>query len=244
MFKDFLKRWLQKVLGFDNYLFWFSIFSINKTKRDKEFVSFMNRIPQQGAILDIGANIGIMTVSLGKKFKSSPLYSFEPMPDNLRALKRVIKHYKLKNITIAEMALGNENGELNIVMPVINNVKMQGLTHIVDPQRYQSISEGITVNVPVKRLDDIEMLNNLSLISAIKIDVENYEYEVLRGGRDLLTKHKPIIYCELWAGERRTQTISYLTELGYKTEIFDGKKFVPYIGQESTNFIFSTADGQ
>ena len=241
MAKNFFKRSLQKLLGFDNYLFLFSIYSINKSKWDKEFIHFMNRIPEDGSILDIGANIGIMSVTLAKKFKNLPVYSFEPMPNNLNALKKVIKHYKLKNITILEMALGEENGELKIVTPVINNVKMQGLTHVLSSERYPTTNEGIIFNVPVKKLDDTEILKNISKISAIKIDVENYEYEVLKGGENLLKKHKPIIYCELWPGEQRVRTINYLTGLGFKTEVFDGKDFIKYNGQDSTNFIFSNA---
>jgi len=239
MVKNFFKRSLQKVLGFDNYLFLFSIYSINRSKRDKEFIYFMNRIQEKGVILDIGANIGIMSVSLAKKFKLSEVYSFEPMPSNLKALKRIVNYYNIKNITLEEFALGEENGELKMVMPVIDNVKMQGLTHILSSERYPTTNDGVIFNVPVKKLDDIEALKSLPLITAIKIDVENYEYEVLKGGRHLLVKHKPIIYCELWPGEQRKRAINYLRDLGYKTEVFDGEKFVKYEGQESTNFIFS-----
>jgi len=116
---------------------------------------------------------------------------------------------------------------------------MQGLTHVLSSERYPTTNEGIIFNVPVKKLDDVDILKNISRISAIKIDVENYEYEVLKGGENLLKKHKPIIYCELWPGEQRMRTINYLTGLGFKTEVFDGKAFIKYDGQESTNFIFS-----
>jgi FkbM family methyltransferase len=242
MIKDFLKRSLQKILGFDNYLFLFSLYSINRTRWDKEFVYFMKRIPADGAILDIGANIGIMSVTLAKRFKTTPLYSFEPMPNNLTALKKVIRYYNLKNIVISEIALGEQNGELKIVTPVIRNIKMQGLTHVVTSDRYsESYNEGIVFNVPVKKLDDIDLIKNLPKISAIKIDVENYEYEVLKGGENILRAHKPIIYCELWPGEQRVRTIQYLTGLGFKTEVFDGNGFIRYDGQESTNFVFSNA---
>ena len=237
--KDFFKRWLQKILGFNNYLFWFSVYAIRKSRGDREFIYFMDKIPQDGsAILDIGANIGIMSVNLGRRFPGSKIYSFEPMPNNLIALKRVIKYYNLNNIIVSEIALGEENGNLKIVTPVINNVKMQGLTHVWSAERYPTTNEGIIFDVPVKRLDEVEVLNNAS-ISAIKIDVENFEFEVLKGGRNLLTKHKPIIYCELWPGEQRIRTINFLCELGYQTEVFEGDKFVAYRGQESTNFIFS-----
>src|SRR5579862_1590183 len=239
MVKDLMKRYLQKLLGFDNYLYVFSIFSIIKTRRDKEFVFFMERIPTEGNILDIGANIGIMSILLAKKFDKSRIYAFEPMPSNLKALKRIIKHYGVNNVTVEDKALGMENGSIKMVMPVINDVKMQGFTHIFDPERYPTSNEGIVFEVPVRRLDDVEMLHHVGPITAIKIDVENHEYEVLLSGKKLLTKHSPIIYCELWPGKERDETIKYLEGLGYKTEIFDGKKFGPYQGQDASNFMFT-----
>src|SRR5215467_4064767 len=135
MVKNFVKLILQKLLGFDNYLFIFSIFTINRLQRnchEKEFVQFMNMIPEDGHVLDIGSNIGIMAVPLAKRVKLGKVFSFEPMPQNIKALKRIVAHYKLKNIKLYEMALGEEIGELKMVMPVINNVKMQGLSHVVD----------------------------------------------------------------------------------------------------------------
>ena len=40
-------------------------------------------------------------------------------------------------------------------------------------------------------------------IGAIKMDVENFEYFVLEGGKELIKKHKPIIYTELWENQNR-----------------------------------------
>ena len=59
------------------------------------YIYFLNIIPDDGVVLDIGANIGIMTVHLSKKLKNSFIYSFEPIPLNLLTLKRIIKWFQL-----------------------------------------------------------------------------------------------------------------------------------------------------
>lgn len=244
MFKSFIKRALQKVLGFDNYLFIFSIFTIKRlswNRHEKEFTEFMNQIPDNGTILDVGANIGIMTATLARKFSKAKICSFEPMPQNITALKRIIRYFKLLNVTVFEMALGEQPGELKMVMPVINNVKMQGLSHVVETDDEQAAKEGILFNVPVKKLDDIPELQQLSKINAIKIDVENFEYPVLKGAEALLRKHKPIIYCELWKNERRDLTLRYLQGLGYQIKVYDGRQLVNFDNQEVTNFILMAA---
>jgi FkbM family methyltransferase len=240
MFKSFIKRLLQKILGFDNYLFVFSIFTIKRlswNRHEKEFTEFMNLIPDNGAILDVGANIGIMTATLARKFSSAKVYSFEPMPQNITALKRIINYFKLSNVTVFEIALGEQPGELKMVMPVINNVKMQGLSHVVETDDATAAKEGVLFTVPVKKLDDVAELQQLPKINAIKIDVENFEYPVLKGAEALLRKHKPIVYCELWKNERRDLTLHYFKGLGYQIKVYDGHQLVNFDNQEVTNFI-------
>jgi FkbM family methyltransferase len=240
MVKNFVKLILQKLLGFDNYLFIFSIFTINRLQRnwhEKEFVQFMNMIPEDGHVLDIGSNIGIMAVPLAKRVKLGKVFSFEPMPQNIKALKRIVAHYKLKNIKLYEMALGEEIGELKMVMPVINNVKMQGLSHVVDGENPSE--NGIFFSVPVQKLDNIQELKAVPRIDAIKIDVENFEYHVLKGARELLARHKPIIYCELWDNEKRKLTMDYLkNDFGYEAKVIQDGQLISYANQPGSNFLF------
>ena len=239
LMKRTIKYCLQKTLGMSNYLFLFSIYSIWRLKanrHEREFVCFLEKIPNEGVILDIGANIGIMTISLAKKLDKAQIYAFEPIPDNLKALKRILNHYKPGNVKVFETALGEENGTIQMVLPVMDKMKMQGLSHVVKENDNSEWNTGQVYSLPVKKLDDIQELKELPKITAIKIDVENFEYYVFKGGRELLLKHKPLIYCELWANEMRPVCLNYLKDLGYKVSIFDGEKLVPYTNQEETNF--------
>ncbi|MGB4398361.1 MAG: FkbM family methyltransferase [Daejeonella sp.] len=236
--KSSVKLFLQKTLGFNNYLYIFSLLAINRVKFEQEFHFFNDMIKDDGIILDIGANIGIMTTLMAQKSKNAKLIAFEPIPENIKALKRVVDHYKLKNVTIYEAALGEENGELKMVMPIIDNVKMQGLSHVLEEKSDQINEPGSVYVVPVYRLDGIKELNSGEKITAIKIDVENFEYHVLKGGEQILKDHMPIIYCELWDNEKKYQTIEFLRELGYIVKIFEKNRLVDYRNQSVTNFFF------
>ena len=239
MIENFVKRVLQKIFGFRNYLFLFSIFSINRLKWgriESEFLEFMKLVPNEGVILDLGANIGIMTAHIASRRPNAKVYSFEPIVENLLTLRRIIRHYKLENVKVFDFALGDSNGELKMVMPVVGDVKMQGLSHVVQEG---SNDAGNYYTVPVKRLDDIAELNEKDIkITAIKIDVENFEYFVLKGGKNLLTKHHPVIYSELWNNETRTNTIQMLSEIGYSVKVNEHGKLVAFNGQDAQNFIF------
>src|ERR1700747_516323 len=132
--KSKTKYILHKLLGFKNYLFVFSLFKIytlKQDKKEKDFFHFLKLIPENTAVLDIGANIGIMTVHLARSVKNIKVYCFEPMPNNIATLKRIVNYFKLSNVQIFEFALGNTEGKVEMVMPVVNSVRMQGLSHVV-----------------------------------------------------------------------------------------------------------------
>ena len=130
-----IRMFLQGIVGFDNFRFYFSRFSLwwlSRNKVEQDFVHFLTMIPKDTLILDIGANFGIMTVSMARKAVNGQVYAFEPIPENARSLKRLVKHYKLNNVKVFEWAIGNEAGELKMVLPLINNTKIHGLSHVVD----------------------------------------------------------------------------------------------------------------
>ena len=237
--KNILRLTLQKLLGYDNYLFWFSVFTIKRlhnNRHEREFLEFINMLPNEGAILDIGANIGVMTVAMAQKCPNAPVFAFEPMPNNVKGIKRILAHYKLQNVKLFENALGDKAGSLEMVLPVIGNMKMQGLSHVVKPGDDSAWNKGEFFTVPVLRLDDMPELIALPKITAIKIDVENFEYFVFKGGENLLRKHKPKIYCELWQNEQRDNTLDFMRSLGYTVNIFDGTRLVPFTNQNEVNF--------
>ena len=241
--KNAVKYLLQSLLGFKRYLTVFSVFKVYTLKWDKKenaFLHFINMLPNEGVLLDIGANIGVMSVIAAQKLNRVEVFAFEPIPNNLSVLKKTIAYFNISNVRVFDTALGNESGTVEMVMPVENNVKMQGLSHVVHssiPER----NEGDKFTVSVKRLDDILEIKNSPLpIMGIKIDVENYEYFVLDGARQLLQTHKPIIYIELWENENRYKCFDLVKELGYTIKVLVNNSLVNYDANVHTtqNFFF------
>ncbi|MGQ0827492.1 MAG: FkbM family methyltransferase [Bacteroidota bacterium] len=241
--KSVVKYILHKLLGFKNYLFIFSLFKIYTLRRDKnekDFFQFLALIPSGTIVLDIGANIGIMTVHLARSIRDVTVYSFEPMPNNIGAFKRIVNYFKLKNVQLFEIALGNAEGEAEMVMPVINAVRMQGLSHVVHNSITEN-NEGERFKVPLKMLDKMEeLINSPKRISAIKIDVENFEFFVLDGAKNLLAKNKPVVYAELWENENREKCFELFNTLNYKTVVIVNKNAVHFDPSlhKTQNFIF------
>jgi len=228
--KTFVKYILQKILGLKTYLYVFARFIIVKLKwdkKEKDFFHFLKLLPDNGIVLDLGANIGVTSYHLAKKLPSSKIYSFEPLALNMNTLKRIKKKFKLENIREYEMAVGEKTGTLEMVMPVIKNVPMHGLSHVLSEENTEN-NHGFTYKVPVVRLDEFDDLTQEGArITGIKIDIENFEYYALKGGEKLIQQNKPVIYCELWENENREKCISLLSNMGYSTLLLQNNKLVP-----------------
>jgi FkbM family methyltransferase len=226
--KSYSKLLLQRIFGFRTYLYYFSLYKIRtlaKDENEKIIFRFLELIPEGTMILDIGANLGFISYHLAQK-PNCEVLAFEPMPDNIATIQRIVAAKNLTNVTLCPIALGDETGSLTMIMPLNDNVPMQGLSHVVQEGQAE---EGNTFTVPVKMLDDLDEINlNPKRVAGIKIDVEDYEYFVLKGGRALLEKDKPVICIELWENENRPKVLNFLMGLGYVPYVLDGSKLAPF----------------
>lgn len=244
--KTLAKLLLQKILGFKNYLFVFSlyiVYTLKYNRKEGDFLHFLSLLPENSSVLDIGANIGVMTVHISRRLSGTQVFSFEPVPENILTLHRLLAFFRIQNVKVFEIALGNYNGTAEIILPEYKNVKFQGLSHIKDVEGSEGDS-GIKYNVPIYRLDDIPEMQNLSKpVSGIKIDVENYEFQVLEGAVQLIKRYKPIIYAELWDNQNRKNCMDFLSNLGYQIFVLENGVLVIFdsLKHKTQNFFFQMA---
>ena len=236
---------LQRFLGLPAYLklfAWYKILTLQTDTNENDFFYFLKLIKKEGLILDIGANLGIMSFYLSNKFQDRQIHAFEPMPNNLETLRWVKQFFRLKNMTIHDYALGNETGTVEMVLPVVDSVKKQGLSHVLSDD-ITEFNEGITFTTAIDKLDNVEALTT-EPIAAIKIDVENFEYHVFSGATEILQKHKPIIYCELWDNDNRYKCFDFLANIGYGVFVKHGNGLEQYDDKNhhTQNFFFIPED--
>ncbi|NNJ54740.1 MAG: FkbM family methyltransferase [Bacteroidia bacterium] len=237
--KALLQRILQYILGYDRYLWIFTLYKLKTLKYDEhenDFFHFVSLLPKEAIVLDIGANLGLMSYYLSKSSKK--VYAFEPMPNNYEVIEKLKTRYKLDNLQILKNALGNKNQKIQLVLPVVDGVKKQGLSHVVD-EKMTEFNDGKLFETDCYKLDDVPQLKD-ETISAIKIDVENFEYEVFQGAEELIKKNKPIIYCELWNNQNRLDCFEFFSKLNYDRFVYVDKKLKAINGNPSDiqNFFF------
>jgi FkbM family methyltransferase len=84
---------------------WFGTYEVSRLR------TFANLIGDGAVVYDVGANVGIY--SLLASLRAGPsgrVYAFEPLERNLRHLRRHITLNKLRNCTVLEQAVCNEEG--------------------------------------------------------------------------------------------------------------------------------------
>ncbi len=194
---------------------------------------FLNKVNHKTVFYDIGANIGMYSLCAAK-YKISPkfIYCWEPEPFNLKRLNENINLNDIKNITVFPIALGSENA----VLKLWTEAKEPGsLTPSLTRKSSKSIS------VQVARGDNWVSKKKLYLPTIMKIDVEGYEFHVLKGLEATIRKSKPIIFLEIHPvflkklRIEKSQVLDFLRNLNYKA-IFSSSR------RRQEHYIFEPMD--
>ena len=128
--------------------------------------------------VDLGANFGYYT-SLASKIVADAgrVVAFEPSPRAAQVIRDMIAENEIKNVDLVQAAVGEKDGKIEIFMPSNNG------TH--SPSALFSDPTFTRLQVPLIALDHYGPLNVGTPIKLIKIDVEGFEPNVIKGLRKL-----------------------------------------------------------
>ena len=181
----------------------FGVFEKEELKDLFDLLDPLEGVFASGTALDIGANVGNHAVYFAKVFRQ--VHAFEPHPSIFEVMALNAKW--VGNVQAHAIGLGDTPG----VFALSSDPTHLGLS---------SLKHGDTaggVQVRVERLDDSKI--ELSDLCFVKMDVEGFEANVLRGGSRTLAAHQPIVVLEQHASEfienGSTQSIRLLEDLGY-----------------------------
>ncbi len=148
------------------------------------------RLARGGVFIDIGANIGYITLVASKLVgPEGSVLSFEPHPKIYERFLRNVEINSPGNVTPYNVALSDEAGEAELYSPHDGH---HGGTSLQNQGWHEEVD---TFTVPTKRLDDI-LPEDVGEVSFIKIDVEGAELLALRGASKTIATHCPDILCE------------------------------------------------
>lgn len=162
------------------------------------------KLPAMDVCLDIGANIGNHALFFSDHFQQ--VHAFEPHPRLYPLLD--YNAAMANNVTTYPFGCSSEDGTFHAAA-VEGNI---GMTSVGRTDGNASIE------LPLKRLDNVDKIKALPRIDFMKIDVEGHEAAVFEGAAELLKKHRPVVALEVLAPEitdGSSKSLETLRSLGY-----------------------------
>jgi FkbM family methyltransferase len=162
------------------------------------------------SIVDVGANIGYYLLLLAQAAAPScRITCIEPSVENLPELEESLRRNHLPNVTLHRVALGAARSRIGLRSGINSGVT--------------DVNEG-RHEVELLPLDDLIT----EPVELIKIDVEGYEYEVLKGSRRVLSSMRPLLLVEIHPrainrfGASVADCLALLREYYHDIEFYEG----------------------
>lgn len=190
-----------------------------------EFAALAEAATSPGGVLfDIGAHCGLISSLWCAAKTDNRVFSFEPSPALARRLAEIRDLNQFGNrMTVNQIGIGQANGTTTMLMdPVGGFVQSRHFNHTMwsAPQSIEIAIESI--EAASARLGVIP--------NFIKMDIEGYEYEAIKGSASFLSQHRPTLFLELhlnYLEERNLSpksVVELLEQCGYSFFTYGGTK--------------------
>ncbi len=179
----------------------------------KELIKYLRENVSQAdalAFVDVGANIGNHSIFLSHYFANG--FAFEPMPLAYKACEANFLLNSVTTVKLFNLGLASRSGDLDFWSPIAN-LGGSGIYRPEDfevhPERYRESKCRVVV---ADEFPELELRRNR--VGLVKIDVEGFEDDVLKGMTNLLQTDRPVVVFESH-GKNGEACISTLSSLGY-----------------------------
>jgi FkbM family methyltransferase len=190
------KKW---ILGSQRHAFWLGGY-------EPHMQTLMARELKKGrTFYDIGANVGFYTLLGSFCVAPGSVFAFEPLPANLKFLKRHLAINQVQNVRVLQLAISDEIGAAKF------RAESTGAMGQLD-------SSG-DVNVNMSTIDALLDSREILPPDCIKMDIEGAEWKALIGARECFQQYKPVLFLATHGKEIHDRCRDLLCSWRYKVEI-------------------------
>jgi FkbM family methyltransferase len=219
--KSLLRRWPRAYARARRGYAWLAYRLRIPHETDFKFFAALEGI--DGLFVDIGANTGQSARSLRIYNRSLEILSFEPnrlLEPELAFTKRLLG----AGLDYRILGLGNEPGRIMLSVPILGRTP-QTAWATVDRESLETNRTQVAnwlgghfdiVDLPI----DVVRFDSLDLHPTVaKIDVEGFEWDVLKGMDETLRRDEPLLMVE--HNEGADEIIGWLVDRGYTIYLYD-----------------------
>jgi len=174
-------------------------------------------------VVDIGANVGAHTLPMARLVgEGGRVFAFEP---TLFARAKLLRNLELNpglasRVSVEQVFLTDSSAG-SVPEAVYSSWPLKRLSNL-HGKHGGAVKE--TSGTATMKLDDYVVTKGIRRIHLIKLDVDGFECQVLRGSMNVLKTHRPVIVMELApyalreAGESLEELLRILTEADYSLD--------------------------
>ena len=157
---------------------------------DKAAEGLFKLAKEKEVIFDIGANIGFTSLSLAQSSNNltSKVYAFEPDPYNYSKLIDSINLNPNYVVSPENVGIGDTVENLKLAINTANNLGGNRIN--------KNATENYSI-IPVTTVDIFVESRKIPRVDLIKIDIEGFEMNALKGAEQTIKLHKPILFVEV-----------------------------------------------
>ena len=199
-------------VGLASLLFWHGLDGY-EPETSRTLRSLFERV---ATFIDVGANCGLYSI-LGPLWNPNlQVVAFEPVPEIFERLTTNVQLNKLEGLVRCEnVALSSQSGRAILFLPAHQGADPE-TTGTLTVESWQARKGSPRLEVETLRFDDYEARHPIR-VDLIKIDVEDFEADVLEGMRATIMRDRPFIICEVLPRPHRNQrTRDIVASLNYQ----------------------------
>jgi FkbM family methyltransferase len=190
---------------------------------------FRQFVQEGHVVLDVGANLGAHTLYFANTVgRRGAVLAFEPQRVIFQTLCANMALNSLTNVYCNNVAVGAEHG--SVLVPPLDAYCTQNFGSL----SLLEAAEGVRVEKIT--LDSL----NLPRCNFLKIDVEGMELDVLRGARQTIERHKPVLYVENDRADHSAELTRFIDSLGYAMYRHQPRYFNPQNWYQNSENVFGT----
>jgi FkbM family methyltransferase len=161
-----------------------------------ETTLFASLVRDAEVVFDIGANTGVYSLMSTQLSDTVAVIAAEPSPANAARLRANLTLNAITRVTVVEAALGATEGTLELTVPADGSISDTAsafgtFSRAHDERRHA------TVPVAQTTIDGLVARNGCARVDIIKLDVEYFEVEVLKGATRTLAELAPVVLAEV-----------------------------------------------
>jgi FkbM family methyltransferase len=170
-------------------------------------------------VVDIGANRGQFTLAARKWARKARVIAFEPLAEAAASFRKVFQGDL--RVTIHQVAIGKEAGEASIHVSAAEDSTSLLPISTLQNRIFPGTFEIRTEMVKIRPLSDFIVFEEIVCPAMLKLDVQGYELEVLKGCEVLLDRFSYVYaecsFVELYSGQALAdEIIAWLRKRGWR----------------------------